>query len=189
MIISISGLPGSGKSTVAKTVAEQLNFERFYMGGILRKLAEQKGVSILELMKQAETDSTIDEDIDAYVSDLGRDHDNFVIESRTAFNFIPDSLKIFIKVDLKEAAKRIFKDLQKEERKNEEKALSVEALAKKLEERVETDRLRYQKYYAIDFVNENNYDLVINSTHLTPEEVVEKILVAVEEKREEEKNF
>jgi len=47
MIISISGLPGSGKSTVAKILAEKLGFERIYMGAIFRKMADQKGVSIL----------------------------------------------------------------------------------------------------------------------------------------------
>ncbi len=176
MIISISGLPGSGKSTVAKIVCEKMGYERYYMGGILRKMAENKGVTILELMKQAETDSTIDEEIDQYVTDLGRNSDNFVIESRTAFYFIPDALKVYISVDLGEASKRIFKDLAKEERKNEEKADSIEELAKKLQERVETDKMRYEKYYGVDFTNENNYDLVIDSTNLSPEETAEKII-------------
>ena len=188
MIISISGLPGSGKSTVAKIISARLGLERIYMGGILRKLAEQKGVSILQLMKQAETDSTIDEEADRYVSELGRNKDNFLIESRTAFHFIPNSFKIFIKVEAKEGARRIYQDLKKEERKNEEKASSEEELAKKLRERVEIDRKRYEKYYGIDFTNENNYDLVINSTYLSPEEVAEKILKAVEKAKEEEEN-
>jgi len=188
MIISISGLPGSGKSTVAKILAENLSFERIYMGGILRKMADQKGIGILELMKQADTDSSIDEDADKMVTDLGRTKDNFIIESRTAFHFIPESLKIFIKVDFKEGAKRIFADLKKEERNEEEKASSIEDLYIKLKERNEIDRERYQKYYGVDFTDESNYDLVINSTDLKPEEVVQKIMVAVEKiKKEEER--
>jgi len=187
MIISISGLPGSGKSTVAKLIAEQLGFERIYMGGILRKIADQKGISILELMKQADTDSSIDEEADKMVTDFGRNKDNFIIESRTAFHFIPDSLKLFIKVDLKEGAKRIFHDLMKEERNEEDKANSADNLAKMLEERSEVDRERYKKYYGIDYLDESNYDLTVDSTALTPEEVVAKIMVEVEKKKEEEK--
>lgn len=186
MIISISGLPGSGKSTVAKILAEKLNFERIYMGGILRKIADNKGITILELMKQAESDSTIDEEVDKMVGDFGRTKDDFIIESRTAFHFIPESLKIFIKVDLKEGAKRIFKDLMKEERNEEDKANSADNLCKMLEERTEVDKSRYQKYYGIDFTDATNYDLVVNSTDLTPEEVVDKIMFEVEKVKERE---
>ncbi len=186
MIISLSGLPGSGKSTVAKMLAEKLGFERIYMGAILRKMADQKGVNILELMKMAETDSSIDEETDEYVKELGNTKNDFIIESRTAFHFIPNSLKIFVKVDLKEGARRIFGDLQKEERKEEEKAKTVKNLTEKLQERVDTDRFRYQKYYGIDFLEENNYDLVVDTTHLTPNEALEKIWWAVERKRKEE---
>lgn len=186
MIISISGLPGSGKSTVAKILAENLGFERIYMGGIMRKLADRKGVSILELMKQAETDSSIDEEVDEMVSDYGRTKDNFIIESRTAFHFISDSLKIFIKVDLVEGARRIFPDLMKEERGEEDKASSAENLAKMLKERSAIDKERYKKYYGIDYTDETNYDLVVDSTSLTPEEVVDKIMAEVEKKKEQE---
>lgn len=186
MIISISGLPGSGKSTVAKLLAEKLDFERIYMGAILRKIADQKGITILELMKEAQTDSSIDEEIDKMVTDYGITKDNFLIESRTAFHFIPNSFKVYIKVDFAEGAKRIFKDLEKEERKEEEKAKSAGELEKKLKERADVDRMRYQKYYGVDFMDESNYDLVVNSTGLTPEEVCERVLEKAEEFREKE---
>ena len=186
MIISISGLPGYGKSTVAKMLAEKLGFERIYMGAIFRKMADQKGVSILELMKMAETDSSIDEEVDKYVAELGRIKDNFIIESRTAFHFIPKSLKVFIKVDPKEGAERIFPDLKKEERKEEDKAKSAAALVQLLKDRTETDRGRYQKYYGIDFLDESNYDLIVDSTKIPPEKAMEKIMVEVEKMMAEE---
>lgn len=185
MIISISGLPGSGKSTVGKMLSEKLGFERIYMGGILRKIADNKGITILELMKQADSDSSIDEEVDKMVADYGRKKDNFIMESRTAFHFIPDSLKVFVKVNLDEGAKRIFKDLDKEERSEEDKANSVGNLRKMLEQRAEIDKERYQKYYGIDYTDPTNYDLVIDSTNLTPEEVVDKIMVEAEKIKEQ----
>ncbi len=185
MIISISGLPGSGKSTVAKIMAEKLGFERIYMGGILRNIAEQRGLTILELLKEAETNSSIDEEADKMVTDLGRTKDNFIIESRTAFYFIPDSFKVFVKVSSDEGAKRIYGDLKKEERKNEEKAENLEGLKKKLKERIETDSLRYEKYYGIDFLDEKNYDFVIDSSEISAVEVAEKILAMFEKKQSE----
>lgn len=188
MIISISGLPGSGKSTIAKMLAEKLGFERFYMGAIMRQIADDKGITLLDLMKRAETDSSIDEDVDKYVTDLGKQKDDFIIESRTAFYFIPQSFKVFVKVDFDEAAKRIWKDLQKntDDRKTEERAKSVEELIEKLKERNEVDIARYQKYYGFDFTNESNYDFVINSTNLPPEEVFERVLSKVERFKDEE---
>lgn len=185
MIISISGLPGSGKSTVGKMLSEKLGFERIYMGGILRKIADNKGITILELMKQADSDSSIDEEVDKMVADYGRKKDNFIMESRTAFHFIPDSLKVFVKVNLDEGAKRIFKDLDKEERSEEDKANSVGNLRKMLEQRAEIDKECYQKYYGIDYTDPTNYDLVIDSTNLTPEEVVDKIMVEAEKIKEQ----
>lgn len=185
MIISISGLPGSGKSTVAKIIAKKLGFERIYMGGILRNIADQRGLTILELLKEAETNSSIDEDADKMVTDLGRTKDNFIIESRTAFYFIPDSFKIFVQVSPDEGARRIYGDLKKEERKNEEKAKSLEGLKQKLKERVETDSLRYEKYYGIDFLDKANYDLVIDSTDISADAVAERILIEFERRRKE----
>lgn len=186
MIISISGLPGSGKSTVAKMLAEKLGYERVSAGSIQRKIADQKGVSILELIKEEETDSSVDEEVDNCIADLGKTKENLIAEGRTAFHFIPDSLKVFIKVNLEEGAKRIFRDLKEDERKEEEKAVSASSLEKKLRERMEIDRGRYQKYYGIDFLDESNYDLVIDSTKILPEDVVDKIIIEVEKKRVEE---
>ena len=48
MIITISGTPGSGKSTVAKIIVETLNAERIYVGGIRRELAREKGMTLQE---------------------------------------------------------------------------------------------------------------------------------------------
>jgi cytidylate kinase len=171
---------------VAKMLAEKLGFERISAGNIQRKIADQKGMSLMELLRVEETDSSIDEEVDKLVEDMGKTKDNFIIEGRTAFHFIPESLKIFLKVDLAEGAKRIFADLEKEERKEEDKMKSAKDLAKKLNERLEIDRERYQKYYGVDYTDESNYDLVIDSSKITAQNVAEKIMVEVEKLRENE---
>jgi len=182
MIISISGTPGSGKGTVSSLLAEKLGLKRISIGNtIMRPLAQEKGISVLELMELAKTDESIDRDADKKVVELGEKEDNFIIDSRTAFHFIPQSFKVFIKADFKEAAKRIWKDLQSDskERKVEGKSQTIEELEKKLISRNEVDRKRYQKYYNFDFTDESQYDLVIDSTNLTPQEEVDKIVSAL----------
>ena len=47
--ITIAGDIGSGKSTVAKKLADWLGVEPHSTGGIQRQLAQQRGLSVLEL--------------------------------------------------------------------------------------------------------------------------------------------
>jgi len=182
MIISISGTPGSGKGTVSSLLVEKLGLKKISIGDtIMRPLAKKRGVSVLELMELAQTDESIDRDADKKVIELGEKEDNFIIDSRTAFHFIPQSFKIFIKVDPKEAAKRIWKDIlsRSKGREIEGTSQTVEELEQRLISRNTIDRKRYQKYYNFDFTDESQYDLVIDSTNLTPQEEVDKIVSAL----------
>lgn len=179
MIISISGTPGSGKGTISSLLAEKLGFKKISIGEtIMRPLAKKRGVSVLKLMELAQTDESIDRDADKKVIELGEKEDNFIIDSRTAFHFIPQSFKIFIKADFKEAARRIWKDLESRSKGREVEGTSktVEELAQRLASRNELDKKRYQEYYNFDFTDESQYDLVIDSTNLTPQEEVDMIV-------------
>lgn len=178
MIISFNGDHGSGKSTIAKRLAEELGFKRFYMGQIFRDLAEKKGMTLLEYLKLGETDSSIDKDADNYVVGLAEKEDDFVIESRTAWHFIPDSLKVYLKVEEREGAKRMFEHLQGESnRGNEDKNIgSVDDIIKSSRRRRQQDNLRYRKYYGIEMDDMKNYDFVLDTTNLGINEVYGKVL-------------
>ena len=108
MIISLSGAEGAGKSTIAKMLAAKLGWPRYYMGRIWREKAQEKGLTLVEYQKMGETDPSIDREIDEYQKKLGETLDNFVIEGRTSWYFIPHSFKIFLDVSPEEGAKRIF---------------------------------------------------------------------------------
>ncbi len=178
MIIVFSGDEGSGKSTIAKKVAEYFGLPRYYMGQIFRDMAKKKGLSLVELLKLGEQDPSIDKEVDDFIVKLAKEKDNFLIESRTAWYFIPQALKIYLKVNEKEAAKRIFKELQGENKRNEggkDELTSVKKVLEKIRERRQTDDRRYQKYYGINVRKEDNFDFVLDTTHLSIEEVFEKV--------------
>jgi len=177
MVISFNGDEGSGKSTIAKLVAAKLDWPRYYMGQIFRDMAAKRNLTVVEYAKLGETDPSIDKEVDDYLIDLSKKESDLIIESRTAWHFIPQSLKIYLKVDEKEGAARVFKELQEENKRNEIKGdFSLEDVLKKIRERRATDNARYMKYYAIDIRDEKNYDFVLDTTKLSKEEVFDKVM-------------
>jgi predicted cytidylate kinase len=180
MIISFNGDHGSGKSTIAEKISKELGYERVYLGQVFRNLAKERGFTLVEFAKLAETDPSIDMSVDAHIIELAKEKKDFVTESRTAWHFLPESLKIYLKVSPEEGARRMFEHLKSDKdsnRTNEDKGIeTVEDVMESNKKRKEFDNIRYKKHYSIDPNNMSNYDLVIDTTNLTREEVLEKVL-------------
>src|SRR3989338_3476806 len=106
MIITISGTPGSGKSTIARILAERLKAERIYVGGIRRELARKKGMTLEELNVYAQTHPETDVDVDKTAAEQAKALDKkgkiVIVEGRTQFYFLPSSLKMYISVSPEE---------------------------------------------------------------------------------------
>jgi len=113
MIITFNGDHGSGKSTIARMIAKDLGYDFYYTGKIFREIAKERGVTYAELMKTMEKDETIDRAVDQKTVELGKTKDDLVFDSRMAWYFIPNSLKIFFGADENIAAERIFNHLKK----------------------------------------------------------------------------
>lgn len=177
MIITLSGAAGSGKSTIAQKLADKLAWPRYYIGGIRREMAKKRGMTLADYNKLGESDSSTDTEPDEYQKNLGLMEDNFIIEGRTSWHFIPHSLKIYLDVSLEEGAKRIFLSLQKSNDRNEGDNLqSIEAVKNSISERAKSDSLRYQKYYNIDVNDKKHYDFYFDTTEFAQEEVFEVVL-------------
>ena len=175
MKITISGTPGSGKTTVGKLLAKKRNYSYYDAGSVRREIAKREGMTLEQLNKVGEKEDWTDKKTDNLTKEIGKKHDNFVFVGRLAFHFIPDSTKIFLECDLKEGAKRIFKD-----KRAEEKSFDVKEMVKKLEERNKSDELRYEKYYGLNPFDKSQYDIVIDTTFLSIEQVLEKIIDVIE---------
>ncbi len=188
MIVTISGTPGSGKSTVAKALAKELGAQRIYVGGIRRQLAKDKGMTLEELNEYAKTHPETDVDVDKAASlrarELSEDGKIVVAEGRVQFHFLPESLKIFIKTDWRVAAERIWKEINKGNSKRDEGNFnSVEELRKGLEQREDNDAKRYLKYYGFDHRDESKYAFVLDTTDLSIEEEIDKVVEYVKSKQ------
>jgi len=176
MIITISGKAGSGKSTVAKLVAKKLKMKHFSTGDFMREIAKEKGITLLELSKFAEKDEEVDKLLDKRQTEFGKKEDNFVIDSRLGFHFIPKSIKIFLKASLDVRAQRILKDKRGYN--------DVEKLKQEIIERENSENKRYSDYYQIlDYSDSIYYHLVVDTDNLDINDVVDEILNFVESGR------
>jgi cytidylate kinase len=182
MIITISGDPGSGKSTVAKEVAKRLRLSHYSGGDMRGRLAQERGITIDELNRIGENDPSTDKDVDAKITELGKKEDAFVIDSRLAWHFIPASVKIYLSCDIKAAAERIFKDKasSKKHRADEPEYRDAADVERHLKARVASDKKRYGQYYDIDHTDKKHYDLVLDTTKMTLPQVVENVLSFVQ---------
>ena len=174
MIITISGKPGSGKSTVAKRLATDLGYKRYYIGGMRREAAKARGIALDEFNRLGELSDITDKEFDDCVKKVGRQEDNCIVEGRLAFFFIPHSLKIFLDVSDEAGAKRIWGDLQRRgsQERNEGKNLeSYEDVLNSTKQRVQSDTLRYHKHYGIkDIFKPSHYDLYLDTSNLSIKE-------------------
>jgi cytidylate kinase len=178
MIITIGGTTGSGKSTVAKKLAHILGYVHYSNGDFMREMAEERKISLLELSKIAEKDRSIDEELDQRQIDLGMEEDNFVIDSRLGFHFIPNSIKIFLDADFEERARRVFGDTIRKEQ-----SVTLEHTKADMKRREESEKKRYMQYYGLNPYDLKKFELVIDDTKLTPDAVVRKIIEFVKKRK------
>ena len=172
MIITISGKAGSGKSTIAKLLSEKLNLKHYSIGDLMRAMATEKGLSLLEFNKMAEKDSSIDLELDNKLKDLGKTKDNFVVDGRLTAFFIPHAqVKVFLDADDKVRAQRILND-----RRQHEKSKSLKETIANIKKREESEKKRYQKYYGVNYLDKKLYNHIFDTSNMAPNEVVDKII-------------
>ena len=172
MIITISGKAGSGKSTVAKELAKQLKLKHYSIGDLMRQMAKERNISLLELGKAAEKDKSIDKELDERQIKLGKGENNFVIDGRLTAHFIPNAdIKVFLECEDRVRAERILEDERKDE-----KSKDIPGVISKIRERESSERKRYKQYYGIDYYDEEMYNLVIDTTNLSVKEAVGRIM-------------
>lgn len=180
MIITLSGLPGAGKSTIKKMLADHLGYKAYSMGDMRGEMAKARGLTIDALNALGMTEAFTDKDADAFQSELGKNEDDFVIDGWLSWHFIPQSFKVFLTVDPMVGAERIFADrAQNPNRSDEPEYATVEETQKTLQERVAQTDSRYQKWYGLQFLDQSHYDLVIDTSQLTDIEVLQRILSAL----------
>ena len=171
-IITISGKPGSGKSSTADKVAELLSYTRYSSGDIVRNLLAREHITLAEYNARAAVEHNYDEKIDQMLRDL-RNKNDVVIDSRLGFYWIPESFKVYLDLDIQVATVRIFKDAEGNNMRTKggEFATSLDLVAKQVKDRMDTEQSRFKSLYGIDPYNPSHFDLVIDTSRHSPQTV------------------
>jgi predicted cytidylate kinase len=173
--IVLNGDLGSGKSTVSTLLAQRLGIRRVSVGDLYREMAQQRGMTALELNLHAELDDKIDHYVDRLQHDIAMSGETLVVDSRLAWFFFHDALKVHLITDPLVAAHRVLG----RPADTVESYPSVVEAQRRLVERSESERVRFIERYGADKTRLRNYDLVCDSTRATPEEIVDQIISAL----------
>ncbi len=169
--ITLTGDLGSGKSTVSKILCERTGFEYISTGRVQRQLAQELGLDTLEMNRRADTDPSIDQRIDGIFVALGEDPKGYIVDSRMAWFFLPNSYKVFLQTDVHLAVQRILNDPDRSSEQYE----SVEEAVHKILARKASENARFLAKYGADCSNLDNFDLVIDTADRSQKVVADLI--------------
>ncbi len=171
--ITISGLPGSGTTTVAEFLQKKLGWKHINMGKIFRELAEENRMKLQEFEEYCEENPRIDREIDKKQEKFLKEG-NVILESRLAgwiahLKRIP-AFKVWLDCQEEERVRRI---INREDGDFFEKKAEMKA-------REKSEKRRYKKFYGIDLDDKSIYDVIIDTTNLKPEEIADRILSMIQ---------
>jgi len=176
VIVTVGGLPGAGKTTVARKVAEGLGLKHVNIGEIFRGLAEARAMTLEEFGVFAQRNPDVDRSIDLKTLELAKSG-NVLLEGRLTGpmlkrNGVP-AFQVWLDAPLKVRAERISK--------RDGLSIPSAVAATQAREKVEWDR--YFEIYGIDLRDTGGYDLVIDTSDKTPEAITQEIIAAVKKRK------
>ncbi|WP_306058869.1 (d)CMP kinase [Natronococcus wangiae] len=173
MLLTVSGPPGSGKSTTAELLADAFDLDHVSGGDIFRELADERGYTPLEFNKLAEENETIDRDLDRRLREIAIEEDHLVLESRLAGWLAGDhaDFRFWLDAPPQVRGHRIAEREEKDHARATEETKAREA----------SEAQRYEEYYGIDIRDLTIYDLSVNTARWDPDAVLDMLVTAVEE--------
>jgi CMP/dCMP kinase len=177
MKITIGGLSGTGTSTIGKLLAKKLGYEFMSGGNMFRAMAQEMDMTVEDFDVFTQGDFSYDKALDAMQKKFGEENNAFVLESRLGWFNVPDSFKVKLHCDDQIRFERTSKaDVDRVGTKIED----FEATRQKSLKREEDHRSRMEKLYGIKDLNDDtHFDLVLDTSTKTPDQIVDEIIVAM----------
>jgi CMP/dCMP kinase len=172
VVICISGMTGSGKSTVAKKLADKYGLGYFSGGNALKILAQEEGYESdvrgwwetaegLNFLKQRMADPVFDKKIDEKLLELAAEG-NVVLDSWTVPWLLNEGFKVWLEASPQVRAKRVVT----------RDSISDEEALKALTEKDERTRQIYKSLYGFDLGHDlTPFNLVLATDELDPDDI------------------
>ncbi len=154
-VIAISGQVASGKTTVARLLADKLSYRFISIGELFRKAAAERGLTLMQLHELAERDHSIDLHVDQ-VSIEEAKKGRVVIEGHLAAWIIKDyaDVRVYLKADMMSRAGRLAR----------REGISINDAINEIKTREESNRRRYMAIYSINVNDLSIFDLVVDTS-------------------------
>ena len=172
LFITVSGPPGCGATTVCEGLSTALDCGYVSGGDIFRQLADDRGLSLSQLIAKTDETDEIDRALDQRLRTIaekwGASNKPFVLESRLAGWLAGNraDLRVWLAAP----------DEVRVDRTRDRAEMEAEMRVREVSEAG-----RYRSYYGIDVNDRSFYDLAINTARWSPEATLQMILSAVEE--------
>ena len=132
----------------------------------------------------------IDTIVDTKVAELGeeaiknnKENEVWIMDSRLAFSNIPESFAVRLTVRDDVAGKRLFEGTRKRGKEDNNYADVKEAMEKTIK-RGQGEEIRYKERYGVELSNEDNYNLIIDTSFSNVDDIAKTILTCEECERE-----
>jgi cytidylate kinase len=176
MIIAISGLHGTGKSTVAKLLAEKYSLTYYSTGTMFRELAKERGLTLEEFSKIAEVEKKIDLEIDNKIKNYV-EKGNCIVDNQLSPYLLGNLIDFCVLLKCTKDV-RLGRMLKRD-------GDTMEQKIKETLIREESEQKRFLEYYNVDILNGNVilglYNLIIDTTNIDQKGVARIISKAVDE--------
>jgi cytidylate kinase len=167
MIVTIGGFAASGKTTLARRLAERLGFKHVSAGALMREMAYERKQSLMDFSRYAESHTDVDVEIDRRQKKLARG--NCVVDGRLSAHFIKAGLKVWLTAPMETRARRI---------KKRDGHKTLKEAVRHIERREESEKKRYLRIYGIKHPDYSIYDLILDTSTFTADETAEVVATA-----------
>jgi cytidylate kinase len=168
--VTIGGLHGTGKSSVADKVAKHFKLRRVSAGAIFRAIARERGYSLEEFSRIAEGNEEIDRELDARQKEEAKTG-NVVLDGQLSAWMAGEHADFRILLTASQDV-RIARIAGRD-------GVSVEEATQETVGRERSEMERYKEYYGIDISELSKYDLIVNTEKFSLQGVVKVIVAAL----------
>lgn len=177
-VIAISGSTGAGKTVTAGRLAIKLGYGQFYTGAIFREMAAERGMPIEAFFHELASDPDLERSIDARQAEILATQGDIIIQGRLAPFIIkgkvpglplPHAPGISVLLTVSDTV-----GAHREANRPENAGKPIEEVARMRAARLADERKRYLDLYGIaDHLDPREFDIILDTTELTEEEVAE----------------